>query len=662
MDKFALPVRGSTTTEPPDKRADERAKVVKGCLDAVLSDVMSAYPSLQTVLELEIRAYHSLSSAHVIHLMCVDVPAALSYLDKGLSEGEMSWDDLPVYPGTTATVLSPIVGLCFDHDGRLYTTDADRVFFMRSVFGLLKKVKMDCSPEAVQAVFSDFLAVEDELWDPVLPWGTSRDFVEDSDWRDLKFQKRAGHEAWIPWYLNLVTGILCNFGKEFSHEDLVGKHGPGAVADRGSRDDKYRFESWDTRLESQFPRAYFQWHTGDLEPHLSTITPLPTGETPARLAAVPKTLKGPRLITVEPASYQFIQHGLMEWLRGRMSPLLRSSIDFLSQQPSKDLALAASMGATGVEMSTIDLKSASDRLSCSTVESAFRTNRGLLWALNACRSHLVDVSFFSGKDGDVIPLRKFAGMGSAVTFPVQSIVYACCCYAAVARAMDFLPTGYPKLEKMKGMVRVFGDDIILPTSAVCYLQEILDYLQLKVNVGKSHTKGLFRESCGMDAFAGCSVNPCYIGYLPVDLDNPVKLVSVIEASNNAHLGGLWSLAGYLTSCVPGRVRRRMITTSHVDVGGLSFRTFVKGTTFPGQTYFDLDTQRYLLRAYTLVAGDERVKRGSVIDLLQYFLEGPDRSRESTERMPSCSEFITGWSRRTKPKLRLGWVPAYELER
>jgi hypothetical protein len=57
---------------------------------------------------------------------------------------------------------------------------------------------------------------------------------------------------------------------------------------------------------------------------------------------------------------------------------------------------------------------------------------------------------------------------------------------------------------------VYGDDIILPTSNFSAAQAVLEKAGFAVNSAKTFSTSWFRESCGQDAFRGCSVTPVYI--------------------------------------------------------------------------------------------------------------------------------------------------------
>jgi hypothetical protein len=197
------------------------------------------------------------------------------------------------------------------------------------------------------------------------------------------------------------------------------------------------------------------------------------------LIGVPKDFKGPRLIASEPIASQYIQQGIMNVIRENVKrSSLRHSLDFRSQEPSRKLALDASLTR---EFSTIDLSSASDRLSCAVVECIWRMKYSFLEALNAARTP--DIIY---PDGKVVQLKKFAAQGAAFTFPLQSVVYALICMGVI-----YARTGESRLSCLAKQVRVFGDDMIVPSDHYSAICSILEVLQLKVNTKKSFNQGFF---------------------------------------------------------------------------------------------------------------------------------------------------------------------------
>lgn len=273
-------------------------------------------------------------------------------------------------------------------------------------------------------------------------------------------------------------------------DEIIPFHGPGAVYDKSVP--KGDWSRWFETIEARFPYGrYFDIGNnrcidGGMPSIQSTIT--------ARLVPVPKDARGPRLICVHPTEAIWIQEGLRVRLERTINRRRdqrfkwvwpRGHIHFDDQTVNASLALAAS--ATG-QYATLDLKEASDRLSDVLVQYLF--GRHYPW-FGCCRASNVEIR------GNSTPLHCYAPMGNATTFPVQSLVFWSICVAAM-QDLGFINPGD---------LYVFGDDIIVPTSVAPRVIEALEEFGLVVNRQKSFYRGAFRESCGMDAFAGMCVTP-----------------------------------------------------------------------------------------------------------------------------------------------------------
>lgn len=396
------------------------------------------------------------------------------------------------------------------------------------------------------------------------------------------------------------------------------RHGPGAVSDLATGRDKYAFPSWPKTLDSYFPEEYFAYPTERyaLCNRNGPIgqTELPTG----RLLDVMKDYDKPRLITSEPTAHQFLQQGLMRWIRRNLPNPLRHSIDFLSQEPSQALAKRSSRD---LSLATVDLSAASDRLSLWTVERAFAKTPSLLASLYATRTPWIrDCTEGSDPDAPARRIRKFAGQGSACTFPVQSIIYTMACIAATLLSRGETVTKR-NIRKAVKSIQVFGDDLILPKEAVPDLDLILSLLQLKINVGKTHYDGPFRESCGMDAFMGVDVTPIYMKAIRPE-KKPESLTSWVDVCNNVHSAGLWHLSSFLDNCIPKKAAP-LIPVSQHRLPCLTLRTFCTGKTFSIlKTRTNSELQREEVLGLSPRSRQRKCQRGDYQALLQFFTEKP----------------------------------------
>jgi hypothetical protein len=328
-------------------------------------------------------------------------------------------------------------------------------------------------------------------------------------------------------------------------------------------------------------------------------------------------MKGPRLIAAEPACNQWCQQNVYDYIRSHLQSVgsrLGRSIDFRRQ----DLSGASALSASGSRShATIDLKDASDRLSTWHVQAMFRANLTLLNAMAASRTRYLR-NDIDRRQPTIHKLRKFATMGSALTFPVQSIAFCiialtACCYARNKGAehwADFCTE-----------VRVFGDDIIIPDWAYTTMLELLEHLQFKVNTSKSFAGKNFRESCGVDGFQGYDVTPVKVKTF-ADADRPGSVISAVDTSNLFHKKGMWRTAQALRSSVDG-LASRLIPIVQTGSGFWGDESFVGHSLQHLKRRWNYDYQRMETRAYQPKA----VKRESsrfegYANLLQYFTEDP----------------------------------------
>nr|APG77064.1 hypothetical protein [Beihai levi-like virus 6] len=579
--------------------------------------------------------------------LVVDLPSLDQALSQGLESGRIESDGL-VYGGKwLPNLFRQIFLLIFAEDGTLrQEADPLAIKCLRQLLKVFKKLRVPCPQEHINQKIDEFIEIEDTLLEPQLSWG-DRDLVIQGSFPCLPDMVRNSWKLRFGTSYDELMGFKSAFRDElmkdlsfvqstfdtllksfrFKEGWFQPRHGPGAVSEPYVNS-KFEFPTWPVRLEKFFP--YSDWgmvnhSTYDLnsEGIHDTLDP------PAKLIDVPKDYKGPRLIASEPISSQYIQQGLMKVLRKnvRQSPL-RFSVDFLSQEPSKELALSSSASRG---MSTIDLSSASDRLSCALVECAFRTNYRFLEILNSARTPTVRLP-----DGSVLVQRKFAAQGAAFTFPVQSVIYACIC-------IGVLRSDNPKarITDLARKVRVFGDDMIVPRHLFSRICWVLEACGLKVNFSKSFSKGYFRESCGTDAYKGVDVTSTSILNI-YDHRDPGTLVSVVEQSNNLYLDGYINASRLLQETILWKVRKKI---PWKRPGNESVFGFIGNGSNRLKARWNSDLHRTELLCLTV---DNKVKKSSVdghLRLIQWFIEKP---------LPE-SVWVPGYPQSVKPRYRLRWV-------
>lgn len=407
----------------------------------------------------------------------------------------------------------------------------DAVVAIRQICLCYNKIKSDCTEQRQHSAGVAYVSCEAEVAKfRVKDWSLRQKFAEVSRL----------------YYGSVFNTLSCVMQGECG---LPTRHGPGVTVDGTSGNRKYLHRGWSRRLNRVFPfdRYWFVNFNELVEELGGEGIPfeevLPKEEPPVRVCFVPKTQKAPRVIAIEPVYNQYIQQGLMRVL----VPLLerdkrtRGQINFSDQSINGALALSSSITK---EFATIDLKEASDRLHAAVVHLMVQSQPDVNRAVFACRSKYAKLP-----NGKVIPMKKFASQGSAVTFPIEAMAFFSIAVASFAKHYD-LPAHHPRVRAFSKKVFVYGDDIIVPTKEVSLVVEGLESAGLLVNKNKTFIQSHFRESCGIDAFAGHIVTPIYVRTNePLSKRDASEIASTVSTANQFYLNGYWKSAAFLREVV-----------------------------------------------------------------------------------------------------------------
>lgn len=408
----------------------------------------------------------------------------------------------------------------------------DFILAIRQITGLLGKVELDCSPTRVRSAYDKFLQNESHV----------REY-------DSKVTISMMAEARATFHL-LFGRVMTSWQNKVLNQEILPKHGPGAVANRLRGNAKWQPRSWPSRLEEVFPLGRYGYssyslYLRDVE---DGVLDEPGTEMPSRLIDVPKTLSSPRLIAIEPSWMQYIQQGMMAAYEDALKsdPLAYSMVSYASQVPNQELARHGSIGGNSPDaFATLDLSDASDLVSNQLVRGLLRDWPHLLEAVDACRTRSVDVL------GKTHRLAKFASMGSALTFPIESLVFATLTWVGIRRS----DRNHSLRTRIKsGVVRAYGDDIVVPVRHAQSVAATLEAFGLKVNSRKSFWEGYFRESCGKEYYRGYDVTIVRIRQVLPDLrhlkTSEGKLwASLVAFRNLAYWRGLWNTVRLLDSWI-----------------------------------------------------------------------------------------------------------------
>lgn len=551
--------------------ANRLVEFMQDVIPSIFMDIRYLYPNLKEWKRDLSRLLFQLESRGPA-LLTDDLPSVAKHLNQCLDQGlftnphlvltraKRSGEQIPLF-------MREVFLRIFHSNGAILDEPCpNAVLALKTVFQTWKSIKLPCSKEVIENEVSTFFSTDANLDPPTLGW--DHDDLDPSDLvrgspssiglRDGRPRQEDGSYLSGGTYLtereiqivertfDIVASSLGlaphMFEESRADSYLHPKHGPGVVANLSKGDTKYKFPYWSDKLQRLFPRDYyalpsFGWgFSSDRVDYEYS-----NEEYPSRVIAVPKTLRKPRLIAAEPVEHQWIQQFLWRNLELRLktSPL-SGSIDFRNQGHNNVLALSSSMDGS---YTTMDLSEASDRLTCHTVERFFRANFSWLEALHACRTRRA--SYDLGPFGVYKQtLKKFAAMGSACTFPVQTLVFCAVGVAAAHMSRNRLPSTR-SIRELSRYVRVFGDDIIVAKHCTRETFRVLEYLGLKINKAKTFTGSNFRESCGVDAFRGVNVTPPKM--LQIPNGRLGTLDSVLETSNNWFKAGFWQTSNRLLS-------------------------------------------------------------------------------------------------------------------
>jgi hypothetical protein len=607
---------------------------ILGLYRGIFADLRVNLPTACGVERDENRLLSTVMSRGIRYLT-IDMPAFGKHFDRCLADGRLVPSGLPNFGyghkgSRSHSFLSGLLSRVFDKGGLLMEQPClTSIFFIRQLCNGAKKIKVDCSEKVRNETLQTYLLQERSLRSPSLNWHGDRpdrrwgERLRIDDFRNNDCGEHSDLFAEVECTLDanycatvhdVADRVVSSFGL-FSAAGFRPKHGPGAVADAKRGGYKYNFPTWSARLEAVFPSSELAYANYDWWVDAVQCGTVPREEDlPSIALTVPKSQLTPRIIAKEPVANMWCQQILRDYLEEQVNnSVLSECISFRDQTKNQDCALEASR--TG-EHWTIDLSSASDRVSLWLVERLFRTNPGLLEALSASRSRYCKVPT---SDGDnYLLMKKFAPQGAATTFPLQTIIYSILCISAVIHSRGWTVSS-STIRVAAKEVQVFGDDTVIPSDCGRQYVELLTYCGFLVNYSKTYGTGKFRESCGVEAYDGVDVTPAYITY-PYDESAPSSVASTVECSNNFFMKGLWHTAAALESTLPHWMRKHLRVVGPGE-GVFGLKSFVGSQSTPFTRYNE-SLQRYECLALGIRNTVSRTQPGGAGHLLQYFTEKP----------------------------------------
>jgi len=514
--------------------------------------------------------------------------------------------------------LGGFLDLVFDRRSGvlLNTPSIDAIFSIRQLTLMFGKILLPCSDAREKKAMDDYIECEKDV-------RVSDSNISDQQWSDFT---RIGNL--------LFRDVFQRVDREIYDNELIPKHGPGATADRLRGNAKFSQQTWPRRLETLFPFGEFALPNWKYFDEMSKVDILePRDEVPARVISVPKTLKTPRIIAIEPTAMQYSQQALarsiLESLRDK--DYLDSMLGFRDQTPNQRMA---QIGSREGNLATLDLSEASDRVSNEHVRHLVALFPHLHAGLDATRSRKAHV------DGHgVVRLAKYASMGSALCFPMEAMVFLTMIFVGIERALN-TSLSRKLIYQFMGLVRVYGDDIIVPVECVPHVIDSLESFGIRVNTGKSFWNGKFRESCGKEYYDGHDVSIVRVRReLPSSRERVAEVISLVSFRNQLYEHGFWRTCEALDEVIRKVIKHYpVVSPTSPVVGRHSFLGY-------SVERMDSNTHSPLVRGYVVSAKppeDPLDGYGALLKCLlmleqKYGSKTPSRDAAGLSELPTIDE-------------------------
>lgn len=434
--------------------------------DGIVNGVPFHTNDLQTVIER--------SQSEGTSFCQVTLPIFGKALDRGLTEGNFvtplgfgvkGESSLPVF-------LYGVLRDIFEDTGKLRLhPSVTSIYFLRQFLLLDSKLIKEPSAQQREAAISGFLQRQERL---------------------SKLRLDRTHPV-----LQRAQVLLGRVLKRLDLSRITPGHGPGVVAEGFNPIERWDFRSWPARAERWYP---FNVYGSQSFIALSALgPPVMVKNSVTKCALVPKDYKGPRLISAESAATQYLQQGQMKLIMEYVDnhPLLARSIRFRDQTHNQRMC----QGAFDRGQVTLDLSDASDLVSAPLVWYLLAKVPKLRSQLFATRSQYICIK------GSRHRLYSFSPMGSAVCFPVETLIFWALTLASVRFVQHHTKGEFPLPSEIEtaAAVAVFGDDIIFPDYAMATVFGTLASVGCVVNTSKTCFATPFRESCGSEWFNGTDI-------------------------------------------------------------------------------------------------------------------------------------------------------------
>lgn len=267
---------------------------------------------------------------------------------------------------------------------------------------------------------------------------------------------------------------------------------------------------------------------------------------------VPKNWKTFRVVSMEPITFMWLQHGaaraLQTYLKSRQAPALSAMYCVDTEEQNRR---AAQLGSKDGSIATIDLSSASDLVPLRYMRELCR-DTGLYPFIEHLRT---PYAVMPGKvtktyrDESCYEVEKYAPMGSALCFPLESIFFSVVLFGVYRSAVLSNQYSKSELKRMRASLHVYGDDCTVAVELVTPFMQRLAEIGAVVNPDKSFfnagpSHDFFRESCGGEFLNGEDITPARISRKfagieidwsdPDDEDTAKQVARLVQLANDLY--------------------------------------------------------------------------------------------------------------------------------
>jgi hypothetical protein len=457
---------------------------------------------------------------------CLDQKQVCPHQFEGFKVNHRTGGLLPLF-------LGGYLGRVFDtHSGALLDEPCvDSILALRQLTLMFGKISMKCTSARTRKAMRGYIECEKDV---------------------REFDRTVSPELLERFRLMsnmLYSRVFSEVDHKIYNLELLPKHGPGVTADGLLGNQKFNQRTWTSRLESVLPAGEYllpNWRYLDQFAEIDILEP--DAETPVKVVSVPKTLKAPRIIGIEPTAMQYAQQAILpEILHGLgQDNNLVHMLGFSDQTPNQEMARD---GSTNGTLATLDLSEASDRVSNKLIRTMCQNWPHLDKAVQASRSEKARVPGHG-----IQSLTKFASMGSALCFPFEAMVFLTVVLLGIEQSRN-APLSLREINTLKDTVRIYGDDIIVPVDHVESVVGLLNAFGARVNQHKSFWNGKFRESCGREFYAGSDVSIVRVRHLlPTRRSDATGVISMVSLRNQLYHAGYWKTCQWLDDKIRNLIR------------------------------------------------------------------------------------------------------------